>query len=157
MIALKKILVPTDFGPLAEVALRYAKELARNFRAEVHVLHVLEEPPPFAWGGLEGAVLPTYTFTEGPLPKVHADLEKLLADAEYEQVCARLAIRRGSALAEIVRYAKAHDIDVIVIGTPRRGVITHWLTGPSVAEQVVRKAPCPVLTVRQSGHEFVTA
>jgi nucleotide-binding universal stress UspA family protein len=157
MIALKKILVPTNFGHLAEIALRYAKELARCFRAEVHVLHVLEEPAPLVWGGIEGAIPPTYAFTEGSLPKVHADLEKLLADAEYEQVCARPAIRRGAPLAEIVRYAKAYNIDVIVMGTPERGVITHMLTGPSVAEQLVRKAPCPVLTVRQEEHEFVTA
>src|SRR5262249_42544773 len=114
MIALKKILVPTDFGRLAKISLRYAKELARNFRAEVHVLPVLEEPPPFVWSGLEGAVPPSYAFMEGPLPQVHADLEKLLADAESEHVTARLAIRRGSALAEIVRYARAHAIDVIV-------------------------------------------
>jgi nucleotide-binding universal stress UspA family protein len=160
MIALKNILVPTDFGSLAKIALRYAKELARNFCAEVHVLHVMEEEPalmPSMWTGLEGTVLPGYSFTEGPLPRIHADLEKLMADAEYEQVHARLAIRRGTALTEILRYAKAHDIDVIVIGTPEKGVITHLLRGPSVAEQVIRKAPCPVLTVRQSEHEFVMA
>src|SRR5581483_10986310 len=100
MIALKKILVPTDFGSLAKIALRYAKELARNFRAEVHVLHVMEEEPPLMpglmpsmWTGLERSVLPGYSFTEGPLPRIHADLEKLMADAEYEQVHARLAIR----------------------------------------------------------------
>jgi nucleotide-binding universal stress UspA family protein len=109
------------------------------------------------WGGIEGAIPPIYAFTEASLPKVHADLERLLADAEYEHVPARPAIRRGSTLVEIVRYAKAQDIDVIVLGTPDRGIITHMLTGPSVAEQLVRKAPCPVLTVRRTEHEFVTA
>ncbi len=60
----------------------------------------------------------------------------------------------GSPYLEIVRYAEAHDIDLIVLGTHGRGAISHALMG-SVAEKIVRKAPCPVLTTRESDHEFV--
>ena len=60
----------------------------------------------------------------------------------------------GGAYIEIVRYAKERDIDLIVMGTHGRGFMAHMLMG-SVAEKVVRKAPCPVLTVRHPEHEFV--
>jgi nucleotide-binding universal stress UspA family protein len=61
----------------------------------------------------------------------------------------------GSPFFEIVRYAEEQQIDLIVIGTHGRGPIGHMLLG-SVAEKVVRKSPCPVLTVRQPQHDFVT-
>ena len=61
---------------------------------------------------------------------------------------------RGSAFIEIICYAKEHNIDLIVLGTHGRGPIAHMLMG-SVAEKIVRKAPCPVLTVRHPQHEFV--
>ncbi|OAI53571.1 hypothetical protein AYO44_04040 [Planctomycetaceae bacterium SCGC AG-212-F19] len=157
MITLKKVLVPTDFDELAEVALTYARELARNFRAELHVLHVLNEEPGFAWGVPEDAYVPGYSFTEEGEKKVHKEMEKLLAEGERDNLTVRVAVRRGRPFAQIVRYAQAHAIDVIVMGTDGRGPIVHMLTGTGVAEQVVRKAPCPVLTVRQPEHEFVTA
>jgi nucleotide-binding universal stress UspA family protein len=157
MIAMRKILVPTDFGALSKLALRYAKELARNFNAELHVLHVVQDAPGFTWTLPRDALGSGFTFTEKTPTKVHVELEKVMTDAEREEVHARPAIRRGTPFAEIVRYARANDIDVIVIGTPDRGVLAHMLTGPSVAEKVVRKAPCPVLTVRDSEHEFVMA
>jgi nucleotide-binding universal stress UspA family protein len=65
-----------------------------------------------------------------------------------------LVTLRGSPFVEIVRYAKQHDIDLIVMGTHGRGPIAHMFMG-SVAERVVRKATCPVLTVRSPEHEFV--
>ena len=63
------------------------------------------------------------------------------------------ATRQGPPFLEIVRYAKENEIDMIVLGTHGRGGLAHMLMG-SVAEKVVRKAPCPVLTVRPEGHQF---
>jgi len=60
----------------------------------------------------------------------------------------------GSPFVEIVRYARTHDIDLVIMGTHGRGPIAHMLMG-STAERVVRKAPCPVLTVKHPEHEFV--
>jgi nucleotide-binding universal stress UspA family protein len=65
-----------------------------------------------------------------------------------------LACQRGTPFVEIVRYARREVIDLIVMGTHGRGAIAHMLLG-SVAERVIRKAPCPVLTVRPEEHEFV--
>ena len=76
-----------------------------------------------------------------------------MPDAEREQFQASMALRWGSPFLEIVRYAKEHGIELIVMGTHGRGPIAHLLLG-SVAEKVVRKAPCPVLTVRPSEHNF---
>ena len=63
-------------------------------------------------------------------------------------------VRQGPPFLEIVRYAQEANIDLIVLGTHGRGGLAHMLLG-SVAEKVVRKAPCPVLTVRHPEHEFV--
>jgi len=81
-------------------------------------------------------------------------LQNLLTEVDRDRFKAELVTRRGSPFVEIVRYAKDRDIDLIVMGTHGRGPIAHMLLG-SVAEQVVRKAPCPVLTVRHPEHEFV--
>ena len=75
-------------------------------------------------------------------------------DAEREKFSAQIVTLVGSPFLEIVTYAKSHDIDLIVMGTHGRGPIAHMLMG-SVAEKVVRKAPCPVLTVRHPEHEFI--
>ena len=64
------------------------------------------------------------------------------------------ATAQGTPFLEIIRYAKEKDIDMIVMGTHGRSGLVHMLMG-SVAEKVVRKAPCPVLTVRPEGHKFV--
>ena len=81
-------------------------------------------------------------------------LKRLLADWEPLRPHVEIVAARGSAFVEIIQYAKAHNIDLIVLGTHGRGPIAHMLMG-SVAEKIVRKAPCPVLTVRHPQHEFV--
>jgi len=78
----------------------------------------------------------------------------LLTEAERSALRARLLTRVGHPFVEVVRYAREESIDLIVMGTHGRGAVGHLLLG-SVAERVVRKAPCPVLTVRHPQHEFV--
>jgi nucleotide-binding universal stress UspA family protein len=154
MVNLKQILVPTDFSMASDSALRYGKALAETFGSTVHLLHVVEETPVYPWASPEG-ILPL------PLPawdemekQVREQLTKQLTDAEQRLFHAELATLPGNPFVEIVRYAKEHTIDLIVIGTHGRGPVAHMLLG-SVAEKVVRKAPCPVLTVRSPEHEFV--
>jgi nucleotide-binding universal stress UspA family protein len=154
MINLKQILVPTDFSTASDSALRYGEALAETFGSTLHVLHVVEETPVYPWASPEG-ILPL------PLPawdelekQVREQLSKQLTEAEQRLFHAQLATLPGSPFVEIVRYAKEHTIDLIVIGTHGRGPVAHMLLG-SVAEKVVRKAPCPVLTVRSPEHEFV--
>ena len=149
MIALKQILVPTDFSEPSENALRYGKALAEAFGAALHLLHVLEDPVVFGWEGYY-----TPLVGEDLERNVRGQLGKLLTDAEREGFRAQLATARGSPFVEVVRYARAQAIDLIVMGTHGRGPVAHLLLG-SVAERVVRTAPCPVLTVRHPEHEFV--
>lgn len=154
MIALKKVLVATDFGPASESALRYGRALARGFGAELHVLHVTENIFVRAMDG--------YGYTGFP-PEVQEEMERAsrkqteaLLDNEdrHELRGVATTVTSNSPADAIVEYARAKGIDVIVMGTHGRGAIAHLLMG-SVAERVVRMAPCPVLTVRHPEHEFV--
>jgi nucleotide-binding universal stress UspA family protein len=89
-----------------------------------------------------------------PEPAAQEELDRLeVPGAEQVRQVVR-EVQSGPPFVEIVRYAKEHDVDLIVMGTHGRTGIAHALIG-SVAEKVVRKAPCPVLTVRPEGHQFV--
>ena len=151
MIALKRILVPTDFSEPSGVAVKYAKAFAEAFGAALHVVHVLEDP--FTVMPAEG-YMPPPQFLQDMEKTARQRLNEVLSAAERDKLHAELVTLRGSPFVEIVRYAKQHEIDLIVMGTHGRGPIAHMLMG-SVAERVVRKAPCPVLTVRNPEHEFV--
>mgnify|MGYP006385252983 FL=1 len=153
MLTLKTVLVPTDFSDASESALRYGKGMARAFGASLHVVHVMEDLLAHAWAA------EVYVAS---MPQLRDEIEKesrqrlgtLLTDGERAELRAETALLAGNPFLEIVRYAKAHNIDLIVMGTHGRGPIAHMLLG-SVAEKVVRKSPCPVLTVREAQHEFV--
>lgn len=151
-IKIQKILLPTDFSALAITATKYACELAAKFDAELHVLHALELQPDQTPTFEMGLVLPTYTHES------KAVVEKALAQALDPQWSASRkavqAVVEGSPKVEIVRYARNHDIDLIVLATHGRTGLSHVFMG-SVAENVVRTATCPVLTVRPEGHQFV--
>ncbi|NQV28269.1 MAG: universal stress protein [Rhodopirellula sp.] len=149
MITLKKILVPTDFSEHSNKALLYGAELAAKFGAELHLLHAIEAMP-LAYG--EGAYFPPETEAELEAAAVR-QLDHLSVDATSELKVVR-AVKHGHPFVETVRYARENNIGLIVLGTHGRGAIAHMLLG-SVAEKVVRKAPCPVLTVRDNEHEFV--
>ena len=96
------------------------------------------------------------------MPNLREEIEKearerlatMVTDEERRTLRVETALVAGNPFLEIIRYAKANDVDLIVMGTHGRGAIAHILLG-SVAEKVVRKSPCPVLTVRQAQHEFV--
>lgn len=153
MIQLKRILFPTDFSDCSRRAQTYACALAEQFQAELHVLHVLQEvvgllPDPSA--GL--SMPPTYFIDQ----KAQADkaLETLLpADWARGKKVVRVT-RIGNPYVEIDSYAGSNEIDLIVIGTHGRSAMMQALIG-GVAEKVVRKAPCPVLSVHPTGHQFV--
>jgi len=150
---IKKVLIATDFSDASEAAAQYAKLLAGAFGAQLHVLHVLEDLAAHAW---------TTEVYVAALPGVHEEMQRqaqerldlVLTPDEVKRYSAVVALRSGSPFVEVVRYAREEGIDLIVLGTHGRGAIAHMLLG-SVAERVVRKAHCPVMTVRQPEHEFV--
>jgi nucleotide-binding universal stress UspA family protein len=153
MIELKRILVATDFSESSQFAMRYAQALAETFHASLHVLHVVEDPVVHGWTSVDfNPDLPSYREVLGNAAK--ARLDNVLSEADRERFHAELVAKFGSPFVEIVRYAKDQAVDLIVLGTHGRGPVRHMLMG-SVAEKVVRKAPCPVLTVRHPEHEFV--
>lgn len=153
MIRLNNILVATDFSAASEAALNYGRDLARTFGSTLHVVHVTDDVM-IRFSG-EG----TMTF----LPNLQTEVENaarnridaLVTDEDRSQLRAQPVIRTSLSPAEtIVEYAKEHGVDLIVMGTHGRKALAHLVMG-SVAERVVRAAPCPVLTVRHPEHEFL--
>ncbi len=141
----KRICCPIDFSDASRAAMEVAADVARRAGAELVLLHAYP--------------IPGYTFPDGSIvasPKMMQDLadqaqrhlEEWRAAAEQlaaGRVSAEKAV--GEPAAEIVSYAKANGVDLLVVGTHGRTGLEHALMG-SVAERVVRRAHCPVLTVR---------
>ena len=151
-IKIQRILLPTDFSDYSTAATKYACELALRFNSELHILHTLEHylssTPTFGFG----LDIPTF------VNESKAAAEKKLAGLiDSSWLVGRTVIRsvtEGSPRVEIIRYAREANIDLIVLSTHGRTGLSHVMLG-SVAESVVRTAPCPVLTVRPEGHQFV--
>lgn len=154
MITLKRILVATDFGEPAEAALNYGKELARTFNARIDVLHVCENVLTRGFG-IEGYVATYPDLQRDVEDAARKQLDSLVTEEDRAVLGARTIVITSNAPAfAIVSYARENAVDLIVMGTHGRGAMAHLLVG-SVAERVVRTAPCPVLTVRHPEHEFV--
>ena len=154
MVTLKRILVATDFGEAADVALAYGRELARSFGAALDVLHVADNvlSRGFAGEGYMAAYPELQRDVEDAAVK---QLNGIVSDEDRSVLNAKTVIRVSSSPAlAIVDYARDARVDLIIMGTHGRGAMAHLLVG-SVAERVVRTAPCPVLTVRHPEHEFV--
>ena len=155
MVVLKNVLVATDFSEPSAVALAYGRELARTFGAQLHVLHIAESV--LTTPGLEfyGA---SVTELQGTIESAaHREINRLVTDDDRNDLGAKAVVRTwANAAPAIVDYAEEAEINLIVMGTHGRGGLTHFLMG-SVAERVVRTAPCPVLTVRHPEREFVEA
>lgn len=150
MITLKNLLVPTDFSDHSFAAAEYAVELAQRFKAKIHILHVVEEPV---------ATIPLLEVYGAPSREEYEAAAQAMLDnwplpdgAEECEVERRL--HHGTPFVQILHDARDHDIDLIVMGSHGRGMMAHLLLG-SVAEKVVRKAACPVLTIRPEDHQFV--
>jgi nucleotide-binding universal stress UspA family protein len=153
MISLKKILVPTDFSGPSAIALKYARALAQAFQGALEVVHVIEDPVAHAWAA-EVYVASLPGLYEELEREVRGRLQQLVTSLEQEGVTVRGTLMKGNAFIEIIRFAREQEVDLIVMGTHGRSGVAQMLMG-SVAEKVVRKAPCPVLTVRHPQHEFV--
>jgi nucleotide-binding universal stress UspA family protein len=144
MIAIRRILCPIDFSDFADRAFRHACRLARWYGAEIHALHVTPLMTEAAWA----VSFPIDPHTHEP--RVPADfrrhLESRFADARAEGIAIETHVREGGAAHEIVRYAEEAGVDLIVMGTHGRNGLRRLVLG-SVADTVLRRSPCPVLTV----------
>ncbi|HMB89420.1 MAG TPA: universal stress protein [Rhodothermales bacterium] len=145
---LQKILVPTDFSACADQALAYALDLARRHGAEVHLLHVIGAIEGDAYSPLRHSP-EAHVRQETPDKITYNLLQSTLDKYDAEGVHIELVKRHGSAVvALLLKYVQAEDIDLIVLGTHGRQGVKRFIMG-SVAERVVRQAPCSVLTVRE--------
>jgi nucleotide-binding universal stress UspA family protein len=137
------ILVPHDFSDTAQNALTYAIELAVKLGARITVLHAYEIP---TYGYADGLAL-TSEIIEDIQRSSEDGLRSVVATAKREGLEVNAVLRQGPAWSEIDRVASESKVDLIVMGTHGRQGLSRALLG-SVAEKVVRTAPCPVLTVR---------
>lgn len=151
-IQLQRILLPTDFSNYSTAAAKYACELATKFDADLHLLHTLEQHLSSTPGFEMGLAILNYVKESR-----EAAEKSLAAVIDPKWLTGRKPIHvvlEGSPKTEIVRYARKERIDLIVLATHGRTGLAHVMMG-SVAETVVRTAPCPVLTVRPEGHQYV--
>ena len=140
-----------DFSDTSKLAMKYAAEFAHKFKAELHIIHAVE-PITYA----------SEPFTPVNIGDVQVAQEKIARDELTkwhrsfipEEIKTTEDVLIGSPYTEIVGYAKKLKIDIIIIGTHGRSGFDHFLLG-STAEKVVRKAPCPVLTVRLMEHDII--
>ena len=136
-----RILVPTDFSQPSEHALNYARDLAHQFHASLHLLHVVNRPLLAEGLAAEAGIADGMAMGSMMVEDAKARLRNLAPEA------ASVDVLFGYAARSIIEHASRLGVDLIVMGSHGRTGIAHVLLG-SVAEAIVRTAPCPVLTVR---------
>lgn len=157
MIQLQRILAPTDFSENSKAALDYALSLAKLFDAELHLIHVVQD---MVLTNLNGtAFLQPASNSDEAVASASQALEHWGSDllaAAGPEVSGKVVrvTRAGRPISEIITYAKENSIDMLVLTTHGRTGLAHVLLG-SVAENIVRHAPCPVLTIHPAAHKFV--
>ena len=143
----ERILVPVDFSDYTDQILDVVLEISRKFSSEIHLLHVIPTmdylTPYESFLAVDNLVEVQKQIEQD----VEQDLEKVGQKLPVPTV---KAIRSGVAFIEIIDYVKTQNISLVVMGTHGRGALEHILMG-GVAEKVVRRAPCPVLTIRPKG------
>jgi len=150
-ISLKTIVCAVDFSEYADYALRYAVDLAKIFDADLRLIHVVELPflPSYSLAGVPDLSLPVDEIEEGSRGR----MQDVLKDCRRKHAKVEGEVRTGTAFLEIINYAREVGADLVVVGTHGRTGLSHMIIG-SVAEKVVRKAPCPVLSVKHPDHQF---
>ena len=146
MIKVKKILHPTDFSEPSKHALSYALAFAEEFGADVIILHVIEEIARAMYFDM---------LQTPPLAQIMSDIEaqadkalhELVPEPYRDTLTVEYLVRKGVPFLQVVACAEEMKADLIVVGTHGRSGLKHVIFG-SVAEKIVRKAPCPVLSVR---------
>jgi nucleotide-binding universal stress UspA family protein len=152
MLRLNRILAPTDFSEYSDHALRFAAEMAGQFGAKLFLLHVVSNE---ALESIAKAHVPPY-----PVDRVYEDLTQEIHEQYVKHVPSELRrnleteflVLPGVPFLEIIRVARMKGVELIVMATHGRTGLSHALMG-SVTEKVVRKAPCPVLSIRPVGVE----
>jgi nucleotide-binding universal stress UspA family protein len=141
------ILVPTDFGPASDAALAIARNLAGQYGARLSMLHVLTSPEATGVWTPEVFMPASAEARERLTREAQERIESSLTAEDRTRSDVTILIRIGSVAEHILDFSREREVDLIVMGTHGRRGLSHLLLG-SVAEQVLRSAPCPVLTTR---------
>lgn len=149
----KKILFCTDFSENSDHAFAYAFNLAGAYDASLLILHVIIEPVSYYWSTPEGVDQLIAKQTERVKEEINSRYLQGIEGLKHYEIFAREA-DEGRTFYEIVQVAREESADLIVMGTHGRTGFDHLILG-STAENVVRKSPCPVLTVRLPGKKFI--
>jgi universal stress protein A len=148
---IKKVLVPIDFSDYSKSSLKYAVNFGKNFKASLVLVYVVEPviyPPDFSMGQI---AIPTAGIEMDKRAK--EELDKLAEKEIPSDLSVKKLIKTGKPFIEIIETASEEDVDLIIIATHGHTGVEHILFG-STAEKVVRKAPCPVLTLREPAKGF---
>ncbi|MAT40438.1 MAG: hypothetical protein CL946_12650 [Ectothiorhodospiraceae bacterium] len=140
----KKILVPVGFDAFTEKELEIAANIAKRYDAEVHILHVYQDV--FSVLSMRTLDLDRAAVEEKIHSSVEEKLHQLVAEVRMDSPAKAVAIK-GEIVDSIIEYVKNEQIDLVVLATHGRAGISHFFLG-SVAENVIRFSPCPVLTFR---------
>jgi nucleotide-binding universal stress UspA family protein len=148
---IERILVPTDFSESSRFALKYAVDLNSLFKARLYLLHVLQDFTEFSEYNLSPSILPQLylEFEENAGKR----LEEMVGTMVPQGMNCDTYILHGVPFYEIIQFSRREDVDLIVIGTRGRTGIKQVLFGHT-AEKVVKKAHCPVLSVKHPDTEF---
>ena len=149
MLSFRTIVVPTDFSGHSLRALSYALGLAGKYDADVKILFVNEpglQVSDMAWVGVDERSL-----KDEHVKEARANLDKIVREQIPPDMAVEAIIRSGDAVDEIIAYADEVNADLIVMATHGRTGLSHMLMG-STAEQVIRRASCPVLTLKHPMH-----
>ena len=149
MVAIRQILVPTDFSDPANSALKYARALAEEFGSHLHIFHVVPEPYIYPWG-TEISTLPLADLMAQSEALSNTRLGELIPNDQAPKGGLTTSTAIGTPVDRILDYIDDSHIDLVVMGTHGRGPVGHVLLG-SVAERIVRRSPVPVLTVKGHG------
>ena len=147
-----RILVPTDFSEASDTALAEARDLAATLGARLRIVHVFDDPFVASVISADGQMVMPPDLRASLMQEADARLRQSLGTGVTRDHGEEAALLTGPVAASIVDDARTHAVDLILMATHGRGGMAHLLLG-SVAERVVRTAPCPVMTVRpqQSG------
>lgn len=152
MKTINKILVPVDFSDNSRVAIEMAVQIAESFGAQIIFFHAIELPRVIK-GEVERRLPLVQEYERRARETAERELAALLKQYGNGRFTIVVESAEGQPFIEIIKAAKKHVVDLVVMGTHGFTGLKHMLIG-SVAEKVVRKSPCPVLTVKHPDYEF---
>jgi nucleotide-binding universal stress UspA family protein len=148
----KRLLVPTDFSASADAALDHAVSMAGRFQASLHLLHVVNDPGAGLYG-LGDAEVKLDRLKQKAESRARERLQELARDSSAVDIRTQVAQRTSLGVGDVVQeYAGAHKIDLVMMGTHGRGGLGRLVLG-SVANTLIRRLSCPVMTVRERDEE----